>query len=388
MDAADASVRRPGAERVLVASMLALMGLGVALVASASMTEEFREGLTRPTLLRGHLTKLAVALLVFVVGTRLRPLRLYQLAPFLWLAALAGLVAVLFVGSHVKGASRWLDLGPFNVQPSEVARLAVIVALGAWATANGAAMGTLSRGVLVPLVIVGVPAVLVLVEPDFGSTVYLLFMAVVVLWLGGARSSHLMGGFLLAMGAASIYGMNRLAHVGKRVAAFGDPEPGSQVWQAVTALGAGGVTGTGLGRGQAAQGYVPEAENDFILAVLGEELGLLGSLLLVALYITFLWSGLRVLASLRTRFALVVGAGLLFQVVVQAILNIAVVTGSAPPKGLPLPFVSAGGTSLLVLSFSVGLLLGLARRREEDPADEACNDVVTRLAASLPGGSP
>jgi cell division protein FtsW len=113
-------------------------------------------------------------------------------------------------------------------------------------------------------------------------------------------------------------------------------------------------------------GYVPEAENDFILAVIGEELGLVGTLLLLSLYALFLVHGLRLLLGLKDPFALVVGAGLLFQVLVQALLNVAVVTGSAPPKGLPLPFVSAGGTSLLVLAASVGLLLGLARSASQD----------------------
>jgi cell division protein FtsW len=155
--------------------------------------------------------------------------------------------------------------------------------------------------------------------------------------------------------------------VSRRVEGFTDPEPGSQVWQGLTAMGAGHWDGVGIASGLGGWGYLPEAENDFILAVIGEELGLLGTLAVVALYAVFLWHGLKLLLGLRSRFALVVGTGLMFQVIVQALLNIAVVTAMAPPKGIPLPFVSAGGTSLFVLSASTGLLLGLARRPEEDP---------------------
>jgi len=352
--------------RWLVGAMLALLSVGIVMVASASAVEELA-GPRRLALLSSHLGKVLVALLAFLVALRVPPRWLYRGALPAWVGSTLLIVAVLLVGVKVKGARRWLDLGFTTFQPSELARLCLILAIGAWAARTKERMGELKRGVLVPFALAGVPAALVLLEPDFGSSVYMRFMGVLVLWVGGARPRHLLVAFLSALGAASLYGWERLAHVSRRVSSFREPEVGGQVWQSLTALGHGHWGGQGLGAGPSKWGYVPEAENDFILAVIGEELGLLGTGAVVVLYALLLWHGVRLLLGVRTRFALVVGAGLLFQVIVQALLNVAVVTAAAPPKGLPLPFISAGGSSLLTLSISMGLFLGLARRPEQDP---------------------
>lgn len=356
--------------RWMVVAILGLLGFGIAMVASASTVQEFERG-AHLVMLRSHLFKVGVALAAFVLASRVRPRALFLGALPAWLLALALLGLVLGTGVTVKGAQRWLDLGVTNFQPSEFARVAVVLAIGAWAAWSREAMHGFLRGVVIPFALAGIPAVLVLLEPDFGSTVYLLFMGVLVMWVGGAQPRHLVITFLAAVGSSLVYGWEHFAHVSRRFAGFLEPETGSQVWQGLTALGRGGWTGVGIGAGLSKWGYVPEAENDFILSVVGEELGLLGVLALIALYGLLLWNGVRLLLGMRTRFAVVVGAGLLFQVVVQALLNMAVVTAVAPPKGLPLPLVSAGGTSLLMLSISLGLFLGLARWPEEDPVGDA-----------------
>jgi len=352
--------------RWMVASMIALLALGVVMVVAASAAPEAAAG--RPLgLLRNHTMRVGFALVAFLLALQVRPRWLAAAAWPVWTAGVLCLIAVMVAGDSAKGARRWLDLGVISFQPSELARLGVIVVIGTWAARNRDYMERFSIGVAVPFVLAGLPALLVFLEPDFGSSAYLLFVAVLVLWAGGARPLYLMGAFFAVTVSASIYGWARFAHVSRRVEGFTDPEPGSQVWQGLTAMGAGHWDGVGIASGLGGWGYLPEAENDFILAVIGEELGLLGTLAVVALYAVFLWHGLKLLLGLRSRFALVVGTGLMFQVIVQALLNIAVVTAMAPPKGIPLPFVSAGGTSLFVLSASTGLLLGLARRPEEDP---------------------
>ncbi|GJM22160.1 MAG: stage V sporulation protein E [Planctomycetota bacterium] len=357
----DAQMRR--STRWLMGLLLMLMGLGVVMVASATAPSELAEGKGYATLI-GHVTKVGLSLVALLFGAQLRPRWIEALAAPLWLLSLALLVTVLIVGPERNNAQRWLDLGSLSVQPSELARLAVMLAVGAWASRAGTRMSEAVHGVLVPFVLIGLPAALVLIQPDFGSTVYLLLMGVLVLWTGGARSQHLLAVFGATLALAAIYGLERFEHVARRLRGFMNPEAGGQVEQGLRALGHGHVLGRGLGQREV---VVPEAENDFVLAALGEQLGLLGTVGLVALYALFLWHGLRLLMGMRTRFGLVVGAGLLLQVLVQAVLNIAVVTAVAPPKGLPLPFVSAGGTSLLVLSLSTGLFLGLARRPSENP---------------------
>lgn len=358
--------RMDKAARGLSLSMFALMAVGVVLVASASSMEGARAG--RPTaLLEGHLIRLGLAVAAFLLAQRVSPRALFLSAAPLWLTAVGLLAATLVLGNDSHGARRWIDLGPISFQPSELGRVAAVLAIGAWASLVKDRMGEFRTGVLLPFALAGIPGALTFLEPDFGSSLYLMFLAVVVLWVGGASTLHLMGCFSAVLSVASIWGWERFGHVRERISGFASPDASSQVGQGLTALGAGHVSGRGLAEGYAGWGYVPEAENDFVLTVLGEEFGLIGCLVVMALYGAFLWHGLRLLMGLRSRFALVVGTGLLFQVLIQALLNIAVVTAMAPAKGLPLPFLSAGGTSLLVLAGSTGLLLGLARSPEQDP---------------------
>ncbi|RKY22675.1 MAG: stage V sporulation protein E [Planctomycetota bacterium] len=367
----DASHHDPSAGvRGMTLAMLALMGLGLVMVASATGLED--ELLGRPLAsVRGHLMRVGVAVAVFLACSRVRPQQLYRAAPLLFGLSVLLLGATLAGGLSVNNSSRWLALGPFAFQPSELGRVAVVVSLGAWVARVREGMSSLVQGVLVPFAIMGLPAVLVLLEPDYGSSVYLLFMGAMLLWIAGAPGRYLAACFGSVMAVVLGYSLLNFKHVWRRLEGFTSPETGSQVWQGLVAVGSGGATGTGLGAGRAQWGYVPEAQNDFILTVIGEELGLVGVLLLLCLYGSLLYHGTRLLLGVRSRFGLVVGAGLLFQIAVQALMNIAVVTAMAPPKGLPLPFVSMGGTSLLVLAASCGLLLGLVRHPEQDPGSTA-----------------
>ncbi len=349
------------------------MGLGLVMVWSALSVRQVRlEGggaLMQP--LFSHLLKALMALLGFLLAQRLGARQLFAAAGPAWIAGMVLLVAVLLLGVERNGSRRWFDLGGISLQPSEFARLATIALLGAWMAVSGDKVQNIKHGVLLPFSLAALPAALILVEPDFGSAVYLLLMAVLVLWVGGARSRHLMLVFLPSLLLAAGFAWAFLAHFRTRILNFLEPGTDYQVQQGLSALGSGGLFGAGLGNGVGKWGFLPEAEDDFLFAVIGEELGLLGAALVILLYALFLWHGVRILFSLKSRFSLVVGTGLLLQVVVQAVLNIAVVTAMAPNKGLPLPFLSAGGSSLLVLCISTGLLLGLARRPEEDPALEA-----------------
>lgn len=359
--------------RVLLFGMLALLGLGTVMVYSATAVAQLRtagpEHLLRP--LASHALKLLLALLGFLLALRLGPRRLFGLARHAWAGAIVLLVAVLLLGVERNGARRWFELAGTSFQPSEVARVATIVVLASWMSAARDRVREAWTGVCVPFLLVALPAGLVLLEPDFGSSVFLLFMGVFVMWLGGARTRHLMCAFVPALAGAALLGWTHFSHFRTRLSTFMDPEADYQVRQALSALGSGGVVGQGLGNGTGKWGFLPESDDDFLFAVVGEELGLVGTTLVLALYALVLWHGVRVLLGLRSRFSLVAGAGLLLQVVVQAVLNIAVVTAVAPNKGLPLPFVSAGGTSMVVLCISMGLLLGLARCPEEDPVLEA-----------------
>lgn len=354
--------------RWLVGTMLALLAIGTVMAHSTHvLRDKIATGGDPSGPLVGHLVKLGLALVACLVGARLRPHHVFRFALPVWLLSLALLVLVLVAGPLTNNARRWLDLGIVTFQPSELARVATMAVVAVWMIALGDRTGRWWLAIVAPLALAAVPAALVLVEPDFGSAIYLLVMAGLLVWVGGARVLHLLVAFALAVAPVCLYAWDRLGHVRARVLAFTSPEPFGQVHQSLIALGDGGATGVGLGGGPAKWGYLPEARTDFVLAVLGQELGFVGTAAVVVLYGLLLVHGIRLLRGLETRFGLVLGTGLLLQVLVQAILNMAVVTGSAPPKGVPLPFVSAGGSSALVLAFSLGLLLGLTYGSREDP---------------------
>ncbi len=368
------------ASRRLTGAMLALIAVGIVMVWSASAMRQLRgdgDELALLVPLASHLKKVLIALLAFLIVLRLPVHWVYRAAWPAWGLGVALLLGVLLFGEVRNGSRRWFDFGGVSFQPSEWARLATILMISAWMAASRDRVAELRRGVLLPFALAGLPAVLVFLEPDFGSAVYLLFMGVVVMWVGGARSRHLLAFFLPTMALICTAAWMFLGHFRDRITSFLGAGADDQVRQALTTLGSGGLLGSGLASGRGSWGFLPEAEDDFLFAVIGEELGLLGTAGLIALYACFLWQGVRLVVGLRSRFAFVAGTGLLLQVGVQAVLNIAVVTKLAPNKGLPLPFLSAGGTSLLILCVSTGLLLGLARRPEDDPVVDA------RWAASL-----
>ncbi len=354
--------------RVIVGSMLTLMGFGLVVGYSSNIVSTLRTGTGADlSYLQGHLIKVLIALIAFLLAQRVTPSRLYAVSRPMWIVSIVLLVAVLIVGKEWNQAQRWFSVMGTSFQPSEVARLSTIVVVGAWMASAKDQTSQWRSGIVIPLVLVGLPAGMILIQPDLGSAVLLLVLGGLLMAVGGARMTHLLVGFTTSLLCLVFYGWSRFAHVSERFENFSSPEVGSQVWQSLTALGHGGVTGTGIAAGFATWGFLPEADSDFVFAVIGEELGLVGSLFVMALYALILWHGVRLLMGLRTRFSLVVGTGLLMQVIIQAILNVAVVTASVPPKGLPLPFVSLGGTSLLVMCASMGLLLGLSRAPEEDP---------------------
>jgi cell division protein FtsW len=359
--------------RIVTGCMLALLGLGAVMAYSSAMVDALREpgpgGVLDP--LAGHLLKVTLAMAGFLLALRAGPRRLFAAARPAWVLSVLLLILLLAVGDRRNGAVRWFGVGGASFQPSELARVATMVMIGAWMVAVRERVAEVRYGLLVPFGLALLPTLLVFGEPDYGSSVYLLFMAVLVMWVGGARSKHLLSAFVPTLVAGTTAAWFFFPHFRQRIEGFRNPGTDYQVTQGLTSLGSGGVFGAGLGNGMGKWGLLPEAQNDFLFAVIGEELGLVGTGLVVVLYALFLWHGVRLLLGMRSRFALVVGTGLLMQVAVQAVLNIAVVTALAPNKGLPLPFVSAGGTSLLMLCVSIGLLLGLARAPEEDPQLEA-----------------
>lgn len=281
-------------------------------------------------------------------------------------AALMTAVLIPGVGVSVNGASRWLGWGPLRMQPSEMAKLAVILYAADTLTRR---VGQISdwKAVLRPVAIVfGGFAVLLMLQPNLGTTIILATIVLVMLFVGGAPGKPLAilsGGLVIG---ATVFAFTEPYRF-RRLMAFRDPwadplNTGFQTIQSQIGFANGGVLGTGLGQGRAKWGFLPEAHTDFIYAIIGEEIGLVGSALVIAMFLAFALFGVRTALHARDRFGMLLATGITTWILVQAFINIGACVGVLPITGVPLPFVSAGGSSLLFTMAASGILLNIARQ--------------------------
>ncbi|WP_324717889.1 putative lipid II flippase FtsW [Carboxydochorda subterranea] len=366
MAASDVPHAQAPPDLVLIAALSVLMAIGLVMVLSASYTRglaQFRDPyyfFKRQVVYAAMSWALALAMLRFDVQ-RLRPV-----AVPLMVFSYVLLAVVLVVGQEIGGSRRWISLPFVNLQPSELAKLAAINFTAWWAADRTGTMSSFVRGPLVPLLAVGVAFGLIMLEPDFGTGLVLLAVVVAVLFAGGMRYQQLVVLGLLALPAMLAliwiepYRMARLL-------AFLDPwaDPAGKGWsviQSLLAVGSGGLFGLGLGQSRQKFAYLPEHHTDFIFAILSEELGWIGAATVVALFAVVAWRGYRIALGLQDRYEQLLAVGAVSLVVVQGLLNIGVVTGSLPVTGIPLPFISYGGSSLMASMTAMGVLLRLSRR--------------------------
>ncbi|MBN2333559.1 MAG: putative lipid II flippase FtsW [Deltaproteobacteria bacterium] len=283
-------------------------------------------------------------------------------------AILLIMVLIPGIGHRAGGASRWLQTPFFSIQPAECCKLVMVIYLGAYLTRKEARMREFKRGLLPPLLILGMFVGLLMLEPDFGTSVIILVLAFMLSWIGGARVVHLLSLALLALpglALAVVFSPYRM----KRILTFLDPwqDPtgnGFQVIQSMIALGVGGINGVGLGNGKQKLFFLPEPHTDFIVAAIGEEMGFMGICFLILVLLIFLFVGLRIALASKDRFGLLLATGLTFLIVLQMLVNMGVAMGVLPTKGLTYPFLSYGGTSLLISMTAVGILLNICRQPE------------------------
>ncbi len=350
-------------QRVLVLVTLALVAFGLVMVFSAtSAPAALGNGDPMTYLVKQSLYALA-GLVLLALMSQFDYHRLGQLAPVLLVAAFGLCLAVLVLAPAINGARRWFVVGPISVQPSEFAKLALCL----WVCARLArrpAPRTLGQ-LLKPIgIVTALFCGAIILEPDLGTTIALALMVGGVLLVSGVPTRLFLLSATLAftLGGAAIWAQPyRRARFLSFLHPAADPQGvGYQIRQATISVGSGGVTGDGLGQGVGKLNYLPEAHNDMIAATIGEELGLIGLVLLVAAFVVFAWGGFRVAIRCRDPLGKRLAAGVTTLVCGQAVINLAAVLGVAPLTGIPLPFVSYGGSSLIVLLTAVGVLLNIA----------------------------
>ncbi|RME77014.1 MAG: cell division protein FtsW [Planctomycetota bacterium] len=349
----------------LLAVALTLVALGLVMVYSSTAVECDRRFGDPAFFLRRQLVWSLVAGLTLLLARSTDYHALVRLSRLGTLALCLLLIAVLFQPGH-KGAHRWFHLGAFQFQPSELGKILLVLLcarecgrLGRLPTAPGL------RQTLPLFAAVGAVVGLVAIEPDFGTALFLCAITGVLLLAGAIPLRHLFVVGLPASLAALAYGLTRLEHVRARLRVFLDPAgdvlgKGYQVHQSLIALGSGGLTGLGLGRSRQKLYFLPDDHTDFILAIIGEELGLIGTLVVLALFVALVGFGVRIALRAPDLEGRLVALGLTTAIGLQACMNIAVVTASMPTKGISLPFVSYGGSALVVTLGAVGLLLNVA----------------------------
>ncbi len=312
--------------------------------------------------------------LVVCIFAALIDYHLWQRTSWLWFALALVVLAFCYVphiGMRLNGSRRWIGWGPITVQPSELAKLAIIVFLAAWFARYEKPDRKVLLGFILPLAIISLPAALVLGEVDLGTTALIGTTAFVVMFVAGANPLWLGIVSLTGLGALLIVATRISERMG-RLSAFLHPQhfqedAGLQQMQALIAWGSGGMEGLGLGNGRQKMLYLPYAHTDFIFPIVGEELGLRFSLLVVFLFVVIIVCGTMIALHAKDRFGFLLGCGVVSLLALQAAVNIGVTTSLLPNKGLPLPFISYGGSNLVACMFGIGLLLNIYRQGILEP---------------------
>ncbi|MEE8478835.1 MAG: putative lipid II flippase FtsW [Candidatus Neomarinimicrobiota bacterium] len=284
--------------------------------------------------------------------------------------ALALLIIVLIpgIGTTTNGASRWIRIGSyFGFQPSEFAKLAMIIFMSSYIATKQEKMANFTKGFLIPVVLIGLVSLLILKEPDLGTAIFVSLISFILIIVGGTRIVYVV--FTLMAAAPHIYSIiyKIQAYQKARLLAFLDPwkDPegiGYQIIQSWIALGSGGLTGLGLGESRQKLFFLPESSSDFIFSIIGEELGFIGTTGIIIIFALLAWQGMRVCRSAPDMLGFSLALGITLSITLQSAINIAVATGAMPTTGLPLPFISAGGSSLLLSSIGIGILLNIAKK--------------------------
>lgn len=386
----DRTTRKP--DYILMVTVGALVAMGLVMVYSASFVEAF----TLHDSQYYYALRQLVGALIGTVGMLLamrvqyRFLRRYALQIMVFAIIMLVLVLVLPESITTVNSSRsWIRLGGgfFSIQPSEIAKLAIIIYFASWLSHRTTKLGNVTYGLLPFAVMLGFVCGLIMLEPDLGTTMVIVVIASAVYFAAGANLIHIAGALVVGGGAfwllVYVIGIRNL-----RIAAFLDPwkyydGPGYQPIHALYALASGGLFGDGLGLGRQKFQWLPQAHTDAIYAIIGEELGLIGTLLVLAGFVVIAYRGARIAARAPDAFTSLVATGITTWLVLQALLNISVTTSLVPFTGLTLPFLSYGSSSLIMCMVSTGVLLNISRHTVNAPVEEEMDAAPIRRNASL-----
>lgn len=358
-------------DALLLGAVAFLIALGLVMVFSASSATAYLDYHDTAHYLKRQAVYLLAGFVLAYGAYRIDYRKLRKLAPALVAIVFVLLVLTLIphVGYAAGGSRRWLGLRALSFQPSEIGKLALVLFLAAKLAQIGEGVRSLSKGVVPALLITLLLAAPVFLEPDMGTGSIYVFTALALLFTAGARIEHLIMCGLVMLPAATV-AVGTSAYKRARIFAFLNPwkdaqNTGFHIVQSLLALGSGGIFGLGLGASRQKYQYLPMSHTDFIFSIIGEELGLLGCIAVIALFVLFAIRAINLALKAPDRFGMLLAMGCTFLIVIQAFINIGVVTSSWPVTGVPLPFISFGGTSLIVSLIAVALIANVGRHRTD-----------------------
>ena len=364
---------------VIMYIVITLLVIGIIMIYSTSSAKTAEDVNPMNITFLKHVAWVIIAITGMLIMMRTDYHYLQRYSMVIFIAALAGLVVVLIpeIGKISHGARRWIRFGSyFGYQPSEFAKLAMIIFMSGYIAKNLEKMATFAKGFVGPVILIGVVSLLILKEPDFGTSMFITTVSFILIMGGGTRIIYVI--FTIIASIPHIYQIMHKppTYQHNRLLAFLDPwkDPmgiGYQIIQSWISLGSGGITGLGLGESRQKLFFLPMSDNDFIFSIIGEEFGFIGTTCIIIMFALFAWQGIRVCKAAPDVFGFFLALGITVSIALQAAINIAVVTGSIPTKGLPLPFISTGGSSILLSLLGVGILLNIAKQ-SENADDSAC----------------
>ena len=359
-----------GADATIVATVGTLVAIGLVMIFSASSVIAVALHHDAGYFLKRQVAWLAVAIVSAYAAYRIDYRKLRQIAPALLLLNLLALLLVLLphVGTLAGGATRWLGFGPVQFEPSEFAKLTLVLYLATALATKGAKVRSFVHGLFPLAFVAGLVAMLVVKEPDFGTASLLVFTTATMLFVAGARVEHLLA-ILAAIAPFATLLVRHDPYKWARITAFIDPwqdpqDKGFHIVQSLMALGSGGWFGVGLGFSHQKFFWLPEPFTDFIASILGEEAGFAGMLVVIVLFIAFAYRAVRIAVAAPDRFGFFLVVGAMASIVIQAFVNLGVVSSSWPVTGVPLPFISFGGSSLVVSLVFAALIMNVGRSRK------------------------
>lgn len=347
-----------------------LASVGIVMIYSTSAIYAYEKMGDSLYFLKRHLIYLAIGwgMMLLMMVVNMNTLKVLSKPIISASIILLILVLIPHVGRETAGARRWFKAGPMNFQPSEFAKVAMILYIADLMSRKKKVVKSLLHGYLPPLFVLGLVVILILMEPDLGTAIAISMITILMLFVSGARISHIFISFLASLPALYMLLFN-IPYRRKRMMAFINPwadkrGTGFQIIQSFIALGSGGIFGVGLGQSRQKLFYLPASHTDFIFSIIGEELGFAGAASVVILFILFVWQGMRVVFKAEYVFERLLSLGVVSLISLEAIINIGVSAGALPTKGLPLPFISYGGSGLISHFMAVGLLLNVAKSCE------------------------